>query len=723
MTSHFIRPFPLCLLLSILPVSAFSDNLTSNKQPTHCTTASSVKNNVFANDAAIYLSADELVSRQSTVFDISGQVSIKTNRHAIKADKAQYNRRQNTLHAQGNIRYREKSLLIESDKLEVNLMSNAGSAENTRYHLLDQGTNGVAGKITFNNAQSAQIALDKSTYSTCKEENRVWQIRAKRIELHPENNAVIARNMRLEIVNVPVIYLPYISLPLQGRKSGFLAPRPGYSSDKGADVAVPYYVNLKPNYDLTLTPRFIETRGAQLATEFRYLQKKTSGNVGVEVLPNDKQTGNTRAYLTLNHRNQVTDSTSFALGFAQVTDKQYFSNLGTELNTLNRSSLNRSFSSETQGENWLFRTTVQDFQMLDNNPAPYRRVPQFDLMALGNAGAFQWRSNTQYSYFRKSNQNYVHRAIVSPQISAPLRRQYGYLIPTIDLRAALYQISEPEITNEGFLNWQFNTKTGLYFERNGKNAYQTLTPELQYSYIPYKKQNQLPIIDTDVLYYDLDQLFTVNRYSGYDRLGDENRLSWSLTTDYTVNTQTKPLFYAQIAQAIYLADHKIRLANEKQIKKNDLVSAALIKSQFSGFLSGKIQAYHFFGENKLNNANMSLNYQKSQQQVELSYRYIDQSIEQISVIGIVDISSKWRIASRWLYSLNSERTREALLGLEYNSCCWAIRLMGRQYATPFADADNRNLRTSVGLQIELKGLTKIGSNLNKQFSDEVFGNQ
>jgi len=291
------------------------------------------------------------------------------------------------------------------------------------------------------------------------------------------------------------------------------------------------------------------------------------------------------------------------------------------------------------------------------------------------------------------------------------------------LNAAAYQLHEPEQRNEYLLNWQFNTKTGLFFERITDNAYQTLTPELQYTYIPYKDQSHLPLIDSNFLNYDIEQLFSVNRYSGNDRLGDENRLSWSLSTDYTLRAASKPLFYTQIAQAYYFSGHQTQLNDEKAITKNDIVNAATVKSQLSSAISGKVQAYHFLGEKKPNNANLSLNYKNAQEQVELAYRYSDNLIEQVSIIGILDISSRWRVASRWLYSLNSKRTREALLGLEYNSCCWAVRLMGRQYAGQEGAQINTELRTSVGLQIELKGLTRIGSSLDKQFSDEVFGNQ
>ncbi|MDH3326768.1 MAG: LPS assembly protein LptD [Gammaproteobacteria bacterium] len=733
MTRYFIRLTTFCpLSLALLTIGLASPaSYALENTPAHCAaplTAGVVKtptealaekapsNPVSSDDPAIYLSADSITSTRSNQFDIDGNVSIQTNRRSINSDTAQYNQQQQHLSAQGSITYREKDLFIESDSLDISLKSGAGKAENTKYHLFSQNTNGIAGQITF---KGSQVKLEESTYSTCEDENKAWQIRAKTIELHPENNEGIARNMRLEILNVPVLYLPYISFPLQGRKSGFLAPRPSYSEDEGFDIAIPYYFNLKPNYDLTVTPRFIDKRGAQGSAKFRYLQQKSSGSLGAEVLPNDKQNGADRAHFTLSHQSQFSETTNYNIEYAQVTDKQYFSDLGSELNTVNTTQLSRGFQSETRGRNWLFHTVIQDYQMLDNNPEPYRRVPQFNLNILDKIGPLQWRTNAQYSYFQKNSADYIHRAVITPNFALPLKRQYGYFIPSAGIRAAAYQLSSPEQRNEHFINWQFNTKTGLYFERNTDNAVQTLTPELQYTYIPAKTQSTLPLIDTDLLNYDIAQLFTINRYSGYDRQGNENRLSWSLSTDYTRNSASTALFYAQLAQAVYLSEHKSLLDNEKPINKDDVVNAAIIKGNLNSHVSAVAQAYHFSGESRLNNGNMSLNYKNSHEQVEMAYRFRDKLVEQVSVVGILDVSSQWRIASRWLYSLNNKRTREALLGLEYNNCCWAVRLMGRQYASQ----GSTDLHTSIGVQIELKGLTRIGSSLDKQFSDEVFGNQ
>jgi len=732
MTFHFIRRLPFCLLLAVFcgltaGVSMAAEHETP--RPDHCASQNPFTNSLSnqsqlsaipTEDDNLYLSADNVLTTHAIVFDIDGSVSIQTGQQSIETDKAQYNRQRHRLTAQGNISYKGNSIFIESDSLDVDLKTNTGIANNTRYYLPEQGSNGVASKILF---KDSEVKLEDSTYTTCTENKKAWQIRAKSIELHPQKNEGIARNMRLEIVDVPVLYLPYISFPLEGRKSGFLAPRPRYSSNDGIDIAIPYYFNLKPNYDLSLTPRLIKNRGTQMAAEFRYLQKKSSGTLAVEILPGDTQARTDRSLLSFNQQSQINKSTRYEVEYTQVSDKRYFANLGTELNTLNRANLSRVFRSETRGQNWLFNTTVQDYQMLDNNVEPYRLLPQLNLDTMGNIGLLHWQNTSQYSYFQKNAENYIHRAIVSPSLSMPLKRQYGYFVPTVGMRAALYQSSNATAattpTDKTFVNWQFNSKTGLFFERSTATAYQTLSPELQYTYIPYKDQSQLPLIDTGSLNYDIDQLFTINRYSGNDRLGDENRLSWSVNTNYSQVNMANPLFSATVAQALYLSDYQIRIGSEKIIQKNDVVNAASIKAQLSSSISGKAQAYYFLGEKRVNNGNMSINYKHTNEQVEIGYRYRDQLVEQASVVGILNLSSKWRVASRWLYSLNSKRTREALLGLEYNSCCWAIRFMGRQYASP----DSATLRTSVGLQIELKGLTRIGSSLDKQFSDEVFGTQ
>ncbi len=728
MTIHFRRFFPhfpllwgVSLILFAAPILAEENN------DDHCALVSQniaktiPLSTIAPDDPSIYLSADNVVSRQSNQFEVQGDVQIQTNQYSVLADKAQYNRQADYLSAQGNISYRKQDIFIESDSLELDLKTSAGKAKNTRYHLLQENTNGIAGEILFKNTE---LTLQQSTYSTCEGDEKAWQIRAKTIELHPEENEGIARNMRLEIAGTPILYLPYISFPLEGRKSGFLAPRPRYSSNEGFDIAVPYYFNLRPNYDLTLTPRFINTRGAQVGGEFRYLQRSYNGSFGYEILPGDKQADRDRQYLNLKHQQQINENTRFDLFYAQVSDKQYFSDLGTELNTVNKSQLSRGFNGQTHNSkpgqtNWIVNTLVHDYQMLDNNSEPYRRIPQIELIMTNNLGPLQWQNRAQYAYFQKNSNDYLHRAVIMPEVNAKLHREYAYFTPSIGMVASAYQTSSNADRNNQFVNGFLSAKAGLFFERNSENGYQTLTPEIQYSYIPYKNQSALPRVDSSILDYDIDQLFSTQRYSGYDRLGDENRLSWSLSTDYLRKSSQQSLFYARLAQALYLADHQILLPQERAIRKNDLVNAAYLRGKLSKRLSSSLQAYHFMGESQLNNGNISINYKNNHQQAELAYRFRQNLIEQASVVGIIDISPKWRLATRWLYSIRQSRTREALLGLEYNNCCWAIRVMGRQYASQ----QSTELNTSVGLQIELKGLTRIGSSLDKQFSDEVFGNQ
>ena len=713
-----------------LAIACFAStlNFASANESTlsHCTSVDHSDKKTLTNnieppsDGSILLLADQIISNQSNQFSIDGNVTIQTNKQTINADKAQYNHQRSLLSALGNITFLENKLFVRSDKLDINLKTDTGNAKNTQYKLVEQNTNGEAKEIHF---RGDEIKLTKSTYSTCEEEEdkrKVWQIRADKIEISPKENEVIARNMQLEIKDVPIIYLPYISLPLKGRKTGFLAPKPSYSSKEGFDLSTPYYFNLKPNMDMTITPRIIENRGAHGSVEFRYLKTNSNGYIGVEALPSDNLNQKDRHHFNFGHQQFINDKNKISLDYVQVSDQNYFSELGTELNIRNTAQLSRQVSTSSYGKNWRLTSLFQDYQMLDLNEEPYRRIPQVDLYLAAGTQPLFWNAHTQYTYFQKNADDYIHRISVQPSLSLPLHTPYAFYTPTIGLYAVAYERQGED--QSSFINWRFTQKAGLYFERHTKTSYQTLTPELEYTYIPHKSQSHLPVVDSYFLNYDMAYLFNDNRYSGNDRLGDENRLSWSISSDYYLNAVNQKLLSAKFAQALFIEGHQEMLIDEKPINKNDVLSSASIESRLSSQLSLEMHAFHFSNEQRLNNGNATVRYKdktKLYEQAELSYRFRDQSIEQLSFVGMMDISSRWRLATRWLYSLNDQRTREALLGLEYNSCCWTARLMSRQYASQ----DSDDLNTSIGLQIELKGLTSIGSSLDKQFSNEVFGNQ
>jgi len=666
-------------------------------------------------DTRVHILGDNFRAEQFNEFSVQGNVNVRTGIHSIEAEQAQYNRNENQIKAQGQIRYRENNVDINGQSLTLDLVNKNGTAEQTQYKLIKENARGEAGKINF---RENHIELHDASYTTCPDGENQWRLKAKSIVLKQAENEGIARHTRLEIMSVPILYLPYISFPLAGRKTGFLPPSPAYSSSDGFELSLPYYLNLAPNYDLSLTPRYIETRGILMGSEFRYLQPKHSGEFGIEYLPDDRRAERDRLYGTVNLRARAFENTNFALNYAHISDQEYFHDLSTSLNSVNTTQLSRNITMTTSGERWRFNGLLQDYQILGDGPEPYRRLPQLDFgyqqQLIGLSGAFQ----SQYTYFRKNDQDKVQRLLLQPSISAPIQDIAGYFEPSLSLHYADYR-QESANNQQDFYNWLFKSEAGVFLERDAFQGIQTLEPRLAYIYVPYKDQSDLPRIDSGVKSLNIEQLFASNRYSGGDRVGDDNRVTFSLTSRL-LSASGNEHWSIQYAHARFLADHKINLPGERTMESGDSINALSLKSQITTYLSGNAQLYTYsIDNNKPNKSSVGLKYQKNNQNLEIDYRFRDGSVEQASGLGIINLNPQWRLAGRWLYSLKHQQTQEALLGLEYNTCCWSLRFATRRY---FTSADEE-MKTSFGLQIELKGLARIGSSVDKEFSDEVFGNQ
>ena len=708
MTRRFLRLLSCAVLICITP-------LAYAEQPSHCVVPvyEPKRKIVDENDNRIHISSDQVTSQAFNRFTAEGNITVQTPTRYFEADSATYTKDQQTIEAQNNIRYREKNVELHADELRLNLATNSGEAKNTRYQLIKEEARGKAGDITFENNI---IQLENTTYTTCADGEQQWQLKAESITLNQAENEGIARNTRLEISGTPVLYLPYISFPLAGRKTGFLAPSPAYSSTDGFDLALPYYLNLAPNYDMTLTPRYIEKRGAQLSTEFRYLHKAFETTLGYETLPGDTQTDSDRTFSMMTFDSRAIKNTLVEAEFAHVSDNDYFRDLSSTLNTVNQTQLSRFVSTKTQGQSWQLTTLVQDYQILDGNQEPYRRLPQISLSTTHKHSAIALKTLSQYSYFNRSKNDRIQRAVFQPKLSLPVEKMAGFFIPSITFQASAYQL-ENNSQEQTFHNWLFRTDSGLFFERQLASGVQTLEPRLGYVYVPKKDQAEYPLIDSQVLDINAEQLFSANRYGGLDRVGGDNRITWAITSRL-FDASGSEKHRVSYAQAHYLQDLTRHIASEKDINKGDYISALNVNTRLNKVISTSAQAVKISSEDKLHKTNLGLRYFNERDVLEFGYRKRDEQIEQLSGLGILSINSSWRIAGRWLYSLKFDQTQEALVGLEYNNCCWSVRFMARGYNT---DA-NSDMKTSVGLQIELKGLARFGNNVEKQFSDEVLGN-
>ncbi|KAG9590313.1 hypothetical protein KCV01_g11903, partial [Aureobasidium melanogenum] len=494
-------------------------------------------------------------SPEPNVYHMTGGVRLERADQVLRADDVTYNSDSTAYDAEGNVRYQEAGMLVSADRMTGTTTPNQGEAEHVRYQLLQSRGNGVAEHATVMDPQHGRFRM--ATYSTCDVGSRMWEFRAKTMNLNKETGVGVARSGTLRFKNVPIMYLPYFTFPLDDRrKSGFLYPTFGSSSHSGAYLSTPYYLNLAPNYDATLDPRYYSDRGFMLGAEFRYLLPRTNGTFYAQYMANDKgpdedishtsdRDGSKQRYLV-----QVTNSTDlgggyrFAANINHASDNQYFRDFSNDLYSSAIGLLSSSAYVSKGGKYWGASLGVDDYQNVDaglpNYVIPYRRWPRATFsLDVPVSSWLEVGMSSEAVAFRKLDRQPINpnplfpgqvdgnRLDLAPFVAADFSGASWFVRPRLEYRYTGYQLD----SDYQKFNYTQRTPsrslpvasldTGLIFDRQthlfGTNYTQTLEPRLYYLYVPYRNQNNLPLFDTSEMSFDFWQLFTTNRFSGADR--------------------------------------------------------------------------------------------------------------------------------------------------------------------------------------------------------------
>ncbi len=690
--------------------------------------------NFDSNDQAIYLNADQSQITNNNLFNFSGDVDIHRADQQIETDKATYDKDADTVDATGNVRYQQGGLSLEADSAHVQLGTNTGNLGNSTFRLAEKHARGDASSIILEGRNKTH--LKNARYTTCNPDKDDWYLHASDIRLNQETGVGTARNVWLEFKGVPFLYLPYTTFPIDDRrKSGFLAPSFGNSNEVGTELLTPYYWNISPNKDATITPRITSKRGVQLITEFRYLNPTNAGQLNVEYVPHDSAFGDDRFFISARHRGGFAPRWSTDINLNYVSDNNYFEQLGSSLDISSTTHLENRADVTYQGDFWSATGRLQSFQTIDEtipiSQQPYQRLPQ--LLVSANLPR-QWQGSSylfdaEYVHFDRQDSVTADRIDIEPGISLPLRNSAGFITPTLRLRHTQYALDN-EVpgtdSNPSRTLPIFSVDSGLTLERDasfgGSSFSQTLEPRLFYLYVPFRNQDDIPVFDTTLSDFNFTQLFQTNRFSGADREGDANQLALSLTTRF-FNAAGAERFNASIGQIRYFRDRKVTLPGEpvETVSSSNIVAQA-IALEVIPHLSAITSVQWDTRASRLSRTAFGVRYQPdSNRFVDVSYRFLNDdpgnpaSIEELNQFDISALwpivkrqDHRWNGVARWNYSLRDSRTLEILAGVEYDTCCWTFRIADRRFINNVDGSSNN----SVFFQLELKGLASFGKKGN-----------
>lgn len=700
------------------------------------------------------ISADRGYYDPKGVSFLEGNVEIDQEGRMVRADKLELDETQTYAKLEGNVQMAQGGIFAQSNAINYNIRTQTGDLNNSYYISEEQQAHGYADKITRTSPDI--VVLENASYSACApSEKPQWHFEAKQIELNQQTGRGITKDARLFIKDVPVLPIPYFNFPIDDRRTtGFLTPSFGYTNDGGLQLNVPYYLNLAPNYDLTLTPRYLGNRGAMLEGEFNYLTDGFgAGQIWGGYLPQDNRYGDEdRKDLHWQHAWKINSQFDTKFDYNYVSDKDFFTDLGNSPTSQDEIYQERSwvlnYANGIPGVTAQLR--VQDFQTLDQTIAdidrPYARLPQFLYHYQGgDFDGLEYSFLNDTAYFKKSIEDgsgiessgtriYNHAAV-----RYNLRSPAMYLIPEVSVRTInTYFDKDTKISNglnqnesyeKSVATPQVTLDAGLVFEKEGKYL-QTLSPRVFYAYAPYQNQSNYPNFDSTSASISYAQLFSPYRFYGHDRLEDNHFTSVGFTYRLYDEVGLERL-QASIGQSFYFADRKVRL-NEDEPIATDSTSGpiATVSSQLSNNINMTGNAAFLpNGKNSVNS--LVANYADERGQLyNVGYFYRraiqdqrQQGYQQIAGSFVQPINNNWRLMGHAQYDLNKNLTREWLVGLNYESCCWGASVYARSYYNDLDDPKDPNVsaKKAVMAEFTLKGLGGLSGRLASLLKQRVIG--
>jgi len=743
-----VAPWLLCLLgLIAIPAQAENstaamldwvpwDDLSASEQeqiPAYCGGAYRAPERVELlgeEDGSVHISSREARYRADESLTLSGDVQIRRGPFQASGDRAEYSQQTGEASLEGSVQSRGDGFLITGD--DARFRTDTGEIDlNTASFLLHEGH--MRGEATsLQRTGPSSLRINSGAMTTCQPGNRDWSLAAGRVDLDQESGFGTARHVRLQVRDVPVFYVPWMTFPIDDRrKSGFLYPSFGTSNTgSGLFLATPYYFNLAPHYDATFTPQYIHGRGLFSELEARHLSPLGPSELGLGYIDNDSDFAsefpdeNSRRWgFSFSNQSRLSPEWSSELDYNVVSDDDYLSDLNQTLDLQQTTHLPRTARVRYQRPDLQFTGSLRGFQTLDSEIAesdrPYNQLPALNLSTQQQAGPADVLGNAEYVYFWRDNDGLTGRdsAIGSrlraqPEVALQWRGLPGFVRTSVMVDHSEYVLED--VAEDRFTRTVpfADLDAGLYFDRDltlfGQDYSQTLEPRLYYVYSPFREQDDIPLFDTSVTSFNFDQLFARDRFTGGDRIGDNNRLSTAVTTRFNDRWQGMERARFSIGQIFRFDDEEVSAADGAGLSDGrESPLAAEIFARPLNNLSLMVSGLWDVDEEKTLRGRSQARFhsQDFRYLMSIGHTYDAQDVLEQSDIGVVfPLGQQTSLIGRWVYDMALEETAGSLAGLEYTTCCWSMQLVAQSYRTRDDGLDHRII-----FQIRLRGLGAGGS--------------
>ena len=708
----------------------------------------------------VFLQADRITGRPDLETVIEGKAELRKADTVIRADRLEYNQAQDRAIATGHVSINRGGNVYEGPLLDLKVDAFEGFFTSPTYRFLQNDAHGTADRADF--VDSSHAVVHNASYTTCKRQPGPdwlpgWILRATRIDLNNDDDTGVAHGAMLRFKGVPILPVPAISFPLSDkRKSGVLPPTLGVDNINGAEVVAPYYWNIAPNRDATITPTLMTARGVDLGTEFRYLEPNYNGIARLNYMPSDRLRAGDRWGMTLNHSGSVESgmpgigAVGVSLNLNRVSDDEYWRDFTRTSPSLTQRLLPNDVVASWASGAVSTSLRVLKWQTLQDLAAPivppYDRAPQLTL----RYGRERWHGLdialegdlTQFESDRtRTLQPNTQRSLASLQISRPWLAPAGFFTPKLQLHATGYQFDAAIANGSRSADSAVPTlslDSGLVFERDasflGRSLLQTLEPRAFYVYTPFRDQSLLPNYDTASNDFNFASIYTDNAFVGHDKIADNNLLTLGVTTRL-IDAETG-IQYARfgIAQRLRFENQRVTLTPSVAAAEaglSDILMGASVNVDSRWGLESTLQ-YNQKTEQSVR-ATLAASYRPGDYRVfNAAYRFQRDQSEQIDTSWQWPLNDLWGDRGQTLgagrgqgegryyavgrlnYSLNERRLVDTVLGVEYDAGCWLGRVVLERVQTSTSTATQRLM-----FQLELVGFTRLGISPQRTLTQNI----
>nr|WP_305007801.1 LPS assembly protein LptD [Providencia sp. MGF014] len=719
------------------------------------------------NDLPIHITAEDVRGEYPNFVEYEGNVDIQQGNQTLTADKVKLTQTETAgelpvreVTATGNVHYDDPQIILKGPSAWSNLDNKNTDVNDGNYMMVGRQGRGDATKMKMRGENRYSI-MENGTFTTCLPGNNSWSVAGSEVIIDREEEVAEIWHARFKVGDVPIFYSPYMQLPIGNkRRSGFLIPTGSYSSNDGLEFSLPYYWNIAPNYDATITPQFMTHRGVKLNNEFRYLIAPGTGTVAFDFLNHDRayikdkergkredRDSDDRWLFYWRHSGTYAEHWNFSSDYTKVSDPSYFTDFSSQYGSTTDGYATQKFSAGYSDTNWNAKVTHKQFQIFADNPnkRAYKAEPQVDFNYYkNNLGAFDVHTYAQAARFTSVGKNNpdATRLHIEPEVNLPLSNGWANMNNSIKLYATHYDQDIPRSNTDKSLEKNvtrvlpmFKSDAKVVFERDlfqGSDFVQTLEPRVQYLYIPYKDQDNINNFDSSLLQSDYSGLFRDRIYSGLDRIASANQFTTGVTTR-VYDDALAERFNFSVGQIYYFERPRAGNSNRPIDDKSNTGSLlwatdSMWRIDDNWGLRGGLQYDRRLGNVTMGNAVAEYRLD-ADRLVQLNYRFVDRDYIQatfrdlnqlgenqelpeyqrgISQVGAVvswPLSERWGFVGSYYYDTKQQQPASQLVGLQYNTCCWAVNLgyerkiVGWQKEKFSSEYDNK-----WSINVELRGL-------------------